>query len=148
MSHNTVHNTPSLLRRFTRDSQTRTGEISMHVECDAACVKENAPESMKMECGLVQAIKYGCGYVCQSSSNKSPVDSYLYLYVMEALLEVLRRGTPRNVCVFGHARSSVGASAYMRVCLSSSLSSRLQLVCICILTLLNNSDYIKQLFFC
>ena len=87
---------------------------------------------------FVQAIMrgYGCVYVCQSSSTKSIVDSYVY--VMEALLEVLTRGVPRNVCEFFQARSSMGISA----CLSSSLSSTdTSGICIRMLTPLNYCDY-------
>ena len=36
-----------------------------------------------------------CVYVYLSSSTKSPVDSYLSVYVMEALLDMLKRGEPR-----------------------------------------------------
>ena len=74
-----------------------------------AC-KEIAPVSVKAKCLLMQAIKneYVCVYTCLSSSAKSAVDNYLYVYVIEAILEVVTRSAPRDVCVFVHAKSKVG----------------------------------------
>ena len=64
----------------------------------------------------MQAIKrgYECVYVYLSSSTKPPVDSYLSVYVMKALLEVAKRGAPRDIYVFVHARLRVD----MGVCMS------------------------------
>ena len=85
--------------------------------------------------------RYGCVYVCQSSSTKFPVDSYLCVYVMKALLEVPKGSANRDVCVFVHARSMVG----MGVCV---VIFTLMHVCICILTPLIACDYIRELFYC
>ena len=74
--------------------------------------------------------------VCVSSLTKSIVDSYLSVYVLEAILEVITRGAPRNVRVVVHARSRVGMDVCIRVCLPFLVSSRqlLVFVCICMLT--------------
>ena len=45
------------------------------------------------------------------------------VYVMEALLQVLKRGKPQDACMFVHTRSSVGMGVCMCECLSPVLSS-------------------------
>ena len=57
--------------------------------------------------------------MCVSSSTKFPVENYLCVYIMEALLEVLKRGAPRDVCV----REIKGRYGCVIVCALSSLSS-------------------------
>ena len=90
------------------------------VACNAACVQ--GKYSCKCERGthhevhvFVKAIKrrYGCVYVCLSSSTTSTVDSYLCVYAMKEFREVFKRDAPRNVCVFVHARSSVGMGMWV-----------------------------------
>ena len=69
-----------------------------------AC-KGNAPVNVKEECVFVQVVKCGTSVymrVCHHQPN------LLSVYVMEAILEVLTRGAPQDVCVFVHARSRVG----------------------------------------
>ena len=38
-------------------------------------------------------------YVCLSSSTIFLLGTYLYVYAMKALLEVIRGGAPQDVCV-------------------------------------------------
>ena len=98
----------------------------------------------------MQAIKhrYGCVYVCLTSSTKSPVDSYLSVYVIVALLHILKRSVPRDVCVFIQPTLRVGMGMCMHVCLAFPFSSKQILVCICMFTPLNDCDYIMQLVYC
>ena len=51
---------------------------------------------------FVQAIKRGYGHLYLSSPTKCPVDSYLNVFLIEALLEVLNRGAPRDMRVCAH----------------------------------------------
>ena len=78
-------------------------------------------------CASNQARVWACVSVSLSSSIKSPVDKKLRVHVIKALLKVLKRGAPQDVCVFVHARSIVG----MGVCLPSSLTTRQLLVRVC-----------------
>ena len=55
--------------------------------------------------------------MCLSSSTKFPVDSYLYAYVIEGLLEVLKWGAPPR-CVLGtrgYGCVCVRVSSYFQV---------------------------------
>ena len=82
--------------------------------------------------------------VCLSSSTNSPVDSYLCVYVIEALLKALKTDVPRDVamCVI---KSSHGC-VYVCVChLHSPVDSYLCVnVCMCMLTPLNDYAYTRQ----
>ena len=57
--------------------------------------------------------RYGCLDVCVSSSTKSSVDSYLCVYVMNAL-KGFREARP-EIYVSAHARSKVGTGVCMYV---------------------------------
>ena len=81
-------------------------------------------------------------YVCLSSSTKPPVDSYLSVYVMEALMEVLTRGTLRDVCVFVHARSRVGMGVCMCLCLPFPTFQNSYL-CVCMHMNVNNGERLQ-----
>ena len=64
-----------------------------------------------------------------SSSTKPPVDSCLCVNVMEALLEVLKKGAPRDACVLVHARK---AWEWVRVCVCvCHLQSPADSSCVC-----------------
>ena len=105
---------------------------------------------------LVQGIKrgYGCAYVCLSSTTKSPVDGYLCVFVMEELLEVLKRGTPRDVAKCVYACEIKPGYRWKWVCVGvchrHSPEDRYfcVYVCICMLTPLNYCNYIRQFFYC
>ena len=125
--------TVSTKTRPTQLKQVRKLRATLHAS------KRNATVSVKEEHGrsrfvFVHAIKCGygvCVCMCLSSSTHSPVDSYLCVYVMEAILKVPKRGAPRDVCVFVTRDQSrfvtikticdVGMDIYVCVCLSSSL---------------------------
>ena len=88
--------------------------------------------------------------MCVSSSNKSPVHSYLCV-CHEALLGVLWKKRPemcKRVCA--HVRSRVGMGVCMRVCVCHHHSPVDSFLCvyvsICMLTPLNDCDYIRQYF--
>ena len=71
-----------------------------------------------------------CMYVYLSSSTKSPVDSNLSVYVIEAILEVLTRGAPpRCMCIC--AREFKSGYGCVCVCLSFSLAIDGYL-CVCV----------------
>ena len=84
----------------------------------------------------------------RSSSTKSPVDSYLCVYVMEALLEVIKEARP-EMCVSA-SKIKGGFGCVMYRCLSSSISCTATYVCvyICMLPPLNDCNYIRQIFCC
>ena len=131
----------SLLRRLIPHKQVRKLRVTLYA-CNASV---SVKEERTMRCNCVCAInqeRVGCVYVDLSSWTKSPVVSYLYAYVMEALLKVLKKGAPQNVCVYVHARSSVG----MGVCVSSSLSSRQLLVCVCMHMYANTTKRLRLHF--
>ena len=70
----------------------------------------------------------------------------LSVHVMEAILEVQTRGAPRAVCVFVHVRPRVVTGVFMCVSAIYRLSYLCVCVlCICMLTPLNDCDYIMQL---
>ena len=71
-----------------------------------------------------------CMCVINSSSIKFPADSYLYVNVMKELVEVFTRDAPRAVCVFVHARSSVGMDVYVFVILHQIFCRQLA-TCMC-----------------
>ena len=73
----------------------------------------NAPVSVKGEYSFGQAIKreYECEYVGHHQLN------LLFVYVMEAILELLTKNAPRDVCV------SVCVSVCVCLCVS---------VCVCL----------------
>ena len=54
----------------------------------------------------MQAMKRGYGCVCMCVCHHQP--NLVSVYVMEAILEVLTVGGPRDVCVYVHARSRAG----------------------------------------
>ena len=86
--------------------------------------KGSAPVSVKEECTtydmyLCKQSSVGIG-ACLSSSTKSPVYSYLCVYVMEAFLKVLKRSTPRDVCLCTQDQARVGMGV-LYVCLIFTL---------------------------
>ena len=84
-------------------------------------------------------------FMCVSSSTKSSVDSYLCMYVIEALSEVLKKGTPQNVFVFVHVRSRVGMGMYVCMSVIFTLQETAIFVyaCACMLTPLKDCNYIS-----
>ena len=70
-----------------------------------AC-KGNAPVNVKEKYVFVQAIKrgleYGCVHVCVSSLNKSPIHSYLCVYMCVCVIGSAIKEAPRDVCVIVH----------------------------------------------
>ena len=55
----------------------------------------------------------------------------LSVYVMDAILEMLTKGAPQDVCVFVHARSRVGVGVYVCVCQPFPVFTRHLLECVC-----------------
>ena len=94
--------------------------------------------------------------MCVSSLNKSPVHSYLCVCVMKCSWECYKRSAPRCVSVCAHVRSRVGMGVCMGVCMCayvcvchhhSPVDSFLWVYeSICMLTPLNDCDYIRQYF--
>ena len=111
---------------------------------------------------FVQAIKRGYG--CVSSLNKSPVLSYMCVYVCarvcvcrcvcngSALGSAIKKHPEMClcVCVCTQVRSRVGMGVCMCVCVChhhSPVENFLRVyVLICMLTPLNDCDYIRQYF--
>ena len=65
-----------------------------------------------------------CLCVCHHQPN------LLSVYVMEAILEVLTKVAPRDVCMFVHGRSRVCMGVCMSVHLPFPVSTRQLLVCV------------------
>ena len=93
--------------------------------------------------GIKRRLGYECVYVCVIIKQISW--THLLVCVCVCNRSAIKEA-PRDVCVCvcTHVRSRVG----MGVCLSSSLSRRQLLVsvCICMITPLNDYDYIRQYF--
>ena len=122
----------------------------MQVACNAACVQ--GKHSCKREgelcvCESNQAWAWVCAYASVIISQIASGQLVVYVCVMEMLLKVLLEARP-EMCVCVYIRSRVGMNLCM--CLIITLPSTVTCVyvCICMLTPLDNCDYIRQLVHC
>ena len=137
MSHSTVSTKKT---RFTLVKQVQKLRVTLH-----ACKRKRFCKSERKMCICAKVIKRGSVYVGLSSSTKSPVDSYLCVYVMEALLEVIKWGAPRDVamCVYARELKPRYGCVSARVCLSSSLSNRQLFVCVSVYMHINTTERLQ-----
>ena len=76
----------------------------------------------------------GYGYRCHHQQNLVSV------YAMDANLEMLAGGAPRDVCVFVHARSRVGMCMRACVCRFPSPVDSYLCVCLCMYMYVNTTE--------